>query len=50
MYITVQTCYAIQYLTIQLSGYMNNPTELSFLSVFHGMEYIMHHMHEPIIY
>ena len=50
MYITVQTRYNIQYLTMRLSGYMNAPTEPDFLALRHGMEYLMHHPHETIIY
>ena len=50
MYITVKTWYDIQYLTVCLSGYMNAPTERAFLSLRHGMEYHMHHPHEPIMY
>ena len=50
MHITVRTCYDLQYLTMQLIGYMNAPTEPSFFSLKHGMEYLMHHPHEPIIY
>ena len=37
MYITVQTRYDIQYLTMQLSGYMNAPTEAEFLALKYGM-------------
>ena len=50
MNITVQTCYDLQYLTIQLSGYMNASTEPAFLALKHGMEYLMHHPHEPIMH
>ena len=48
--ITVQTRYDLQYLTMRLSGYMNAPTEPAFLALKHGMEYLMHHTHEPIVY
>ena len=50
MHITVQTCCDVQYITMRLSGYMNAPTEPAFLAIKHGMEHIMHHPHEPIIY
>ena len=50
MHITVQTSYDLQYLTICLSVYMNTPTEPTFLALVHGMEYLMHHPHEPIMY
>ena len=50
MHTTVQTCYDIQYLTMHLSGYMNEPTEPDFLDLKHGMEYLMHHPNEPIMY
>ena len=29
---------------------MNAPTEPAFLALKHGMAYLMHHTHEPIIY
>ena len=29
---------------------MNAPTESDLLAIIHGMEYIMHHSHEPIMY
>ena len=32
-----------------VSGYMNAPIEPNFLSLENGMEYIMHHPHEPIM-
>ena len=44
MQINVQNCYDIQYLTMRLSGYMNAPTEPTFIAPKHGMEYLMHHM------
>ena len=50
MHITVQTRYGIQYITMNLSGYMNAPTEPAFLALKHGMEYLMHHTHETIMY
>ena len=50
MHITVKTWYELQYLTMQLSGYMNGPTESVFFTLFHGMEYIMHHTHKTIMY
>ena len=50
MYITVQTCYDTQYLTMRLSGYINAPTEPAFIDIKHGMEYLMYHPHEPITY
>ena len=49
MHITVQTCYDIQYLIMHLIGYINYPTEPAFIDLRHGMEYHMHHPHEPII-
>ena len=50
MHITIQIRYDIQYLTMRLSGYMNAPTEPTFLAFKNGMEYLMHHPHEPIMY
>ena len=29
---------------------MSDPIELEFLTLQHGMEYIVYHQHEPIIY
>ena len=50
MHITVKTSYDLQYLTMRLSGYINSPAEPAFVALRHGMEYLMHHPHEPIIY
>ena len=50
MHITVQTHYDLQYITMRLSGYMNAPTEPEFVALKHGMEYLIHHTHEPIMY
>ena len=50
MHITVENCYGLQYLTMRISGYMNAPTETALLALKNGMEYIMHHPHEPIMY
>ena len=50
MYITAQIRYDLKYLTMWLSGYMNAPTAPAFLALRHGMEYLMHHPHEPIMY
>ena len=50
IHITVQTFCDIKYLIMRLSGYINYPTEPEFLALRHGMEYIMHHSHEPIMY
>ena len=50
MHITFQTCYDLQYLTMRLSVYINSPTEHVFLALKHGMEYLMHHPYEPIMY
>ena len=50
MHITVQTCYDLQYLTIKLSGYINSPEEHTFINIKHGIEYLIHHPHEPIMY
>ena len=50
MHITFQTCYDLQYLTMHLSGYINAPTEPVFLALKRGMEYLMHHSHELIMY
>ena len=50
IHITVKTIYDLQYLTLRLSRYMNAPTEPAFLALKHGMEYLMHHPHEPIMY
>ena len=37
MYITIQTIYDFQYITMRLSGYIYAPTELAFLALKHGM-------------
>ena len=50
IHITVQTQYDLQCLTMRISGYMNAPTEPAFLVIKHGMEYLMHHPQEPIMY
>ena len=50
MHITVKTCYNLQYLTMSLSGYMNAPIEPALLAFIHGIEYLIHHPHEPIMY
>ena len=50
MNITVQTCYYLQYVTIWLIDYMNSPTEPYFIALIQGMEYLMHHPHEPVMY
>ena len=50
MHITVQTRYDIQYLTMSLIGYINAPTEPAFIALKNGMEYIMHHPHESIMW
>ena len=47
---TVQNCYAFQYITMCLSGYINSPTVPDFLDLKHGMEYLMNHPHGPIMY
>ena len=49
IHITFQTKYDIQYLTMRLSGYMNSPKEPAFISLKHGMEYLIHHRHETIM-
>ena len=48
--ITIQTRYDIQYITMRLSDYMNAPEEHAFIAFKHGMKYIIHHPHEPIMY
>ena len=35
---------------MRLSGYMNAPTECKFIDLRHGMEYIIHHPNENIMY
>ena len=50
MNINVQTFYDLKYLTMLLSVYMNTPTEPDSIALKHGMEYIIHHPHEPIMY
>ena len=47
---TVKTRYGLQYLTMRLSRYMNSPTETAFLALRHGIEYLTHHPHLPIMY
>ena len=33
-----------------LSDYMNAPIKSDFIDLKHGMEYLIHHPHEPIMY
>ena len=35
---------------MHLSGYMNTPTKPDLLALKYGMEYLMHHPHELIMY
>ena len=35
---------------MRLGGYMNQPKETEFLELIHGIECLMHHPHEPIMY
>ena len=35
---------------MRLIQYINAPAEPAFLSLTYGMEYLMHHPHEPIVY
>ena len=49
MHSTVQTSYDIQYLTIRLSGYINEPTEPDLRALKHCMGYLIHHPHELIV-
>ena len=35
---------------MQMSVYINYTKERAVLALLHVMEYIMHHMHEPIVY
>ena len=35
---------------MRISGYMNAPIEPAFLALKHGVEYLMHHPHKPIMY
>ena len=50
IHINVRTWYGLQYLTMRLSGYMNYPKEQELISLYHGMEYLRQHPHEPIMY
>ena len=50
MHITIQTRYDLQYLNMQLSGYINAPIEPAFIALKHGMEYLIHHPNETIMY
>ena len=50
MHITVQTRYDLQYITMRLCGYLNYLIEPSFLALSLDMEYIMYHLHEPMMY
>ena len=50
MHTTIQTCYDLQDLIMSLIEYMNDPNDPAFLALGHGMEYLMHHQHEPIMY
>ena len=50
MDITENTHYDLQYLTVCISGYMNDPTQPALLDIRYGMEYLMHHPHEPVMY
>ena len=49
-HITVQTCYNLKCLTMRLSGYIYAPTKPAFIALKNGMEYLMYHSHEPIMY
>ena len=46
----VQTRYCLQYCTMRLSGYINAQKDPALLALWHGMEYLMNHPHEPILY
>ena len=35
---------------MNLSGYINAPEETTFISLRHGMKYLMHNTYETIIY
>ena len=35
---------------MRLSGYMDYPTKPYLIAIIYGMEYLMHHPHEPIMY
>ena len=50
MHTTVQNRYDLQYMNMRLSVYMNTPAQPPFIALKHGMEYLMHHPHEPIMY
>ena len=50
IHINIQTLYNLQYLTINISGYMNAPKEPDPLALKQGREFIMNHPHERIIY
>ena len=50
MNISVQTCYDLQYLTMQSNEYINDPTEPACLALRHGMEYLMHPSYKHIMY
>ena len=50
IHITVQNYYDPQFLTMRLSDYINTPSEYAFLDLKNGMEYLMHHPHEPLMY
>ena len=50
MHITFQTCYDLQYYTMLLNGFLDAPTEPASIYLKHGMKYLMHHPHEPIMY
>ena len=49
VYITVQTCYYLQCITIRFSGYMNTPAEPAFIDIKHNMDYLMHHPPKTIM-
>ena len=50
IHITLQICYDIHCYTICLSGYMNAPEEPALIAIEYGMEYLIHHRHELIMY
>ena len=50
MQIIVWTLYDLWTLTMRIIGYIYSSTGPGSFSLIHGMEYIMHHPHEPIMY
>ena len=50
MHVTVHKRYNIQNLAMRISGYVYSPTDISFVVIICGMQYLIDNPHEPIMY